>query len=141
MMKKRKIGAVTVGQSPRTDITTDADTFFHGQVEILESGALDSYSLEEVQSLSRPEGDYLLTSRMRRRSPCGQKPYSSESPEMHFASGVPWSRTDPYVLYWRIGKFLFLDSASGTWCSSKTDRSLSLFLTTHYHPHSISGPS
>ena len=48
MMKKRKIGAVTVGQSPRTDITTDADTFFHGQVEILESGALDSYSLEEV---------------------------------------------------------------------------------------------
>lgn len=65
MMKKRKIGAVTVGQSPRTDITTDADTFFHGQVEILESGALDSYSLEEVQSLSRPEGDYLLTSRMR----------------------------------------------------------------------------
>ena len=25
MMKKRKIGAVTVGQSPRTDITTDAD--------------------------------------------------------------------------------------------------------------------
>ena len=65
MMKKRKIGAVTVGQSPRTDITADADTFFHGQVEILESGALDSYSLEEVQSLSRPEGDYLLTSRMR----------------------------------------------------------------------------
>ena len=65
MMKKRKIGAVTVGQSPRTDITTDADTFFHGQVEILESGALESYSLEEVQSLSRPEGDYLLTSRMR----------------------------------------------------------------------------
>ena len=64
MMKKRKIGAVTVGQSPRTDITADADTFFHGQVEILESGALDSYSLEEVQSLSRPEGDYLLTSRI-----------------------------------------------------------------------------
>ena len=51
MMEKRKIGAVTVGQSPRTDITADADTFFHGQVEILESGALDSYSLEEVPYL------------------------------------------------------------------------------------------
>ena len=139
MMKKRKIGAVTVGQSPRTDITTDADTFFHGQVEILESGALDSYSLEEVPARGRLSSDQPDAGR--RRSPCGQKPYSSESPEMHFASGVPWSRTDPYVLYWRIGKFLFLDSASGTWCSSKTDRSLSLFLTTHYHPHSISGTS
>ena len=40
MMQKIKIGAVTIGQSPRTDITEDAGRFFGDRVELLEFGAL-----------------------------------------------------------------------------------------------------
>ena len=40
-MKKLKIGAVTVGQSPRTDIMVDAQRFLHDQADIIEFGALD----------------------------------------------------------------------------------------------------
>ena len=34
-----KLGAITVGQSPRTDVTDDIMGIFQGKVEILERGA------------------------------------------------------------------------------------------------------
>lgn len=64
-MKKVKIGSLTVGQTPRVDITGDLPEMLREQMELIEFGALDRYSREEVHSLSQPEGDYLLTSRMR----------------------------------------------------------------------------
>ena len=64
-MPKIKIGAVTIGQSPRTDITEEAQRFFGDQVEILEFGALDRYSVEEAKRIVPIPGDYVLTSRLR----------------------------------------------------------------------------
>lgn len=64
-MEKIKIGAVTVGQSPRTDITEDAGRFFGDRVELLEFGALDRYTPEEARQLQPLPGDYVLTSRLR----------------------------------------------------------------------------
>lgn len=61
----KKIGAVTIAQSPRTDITADAPRFFQGQTEILEFGCLDRYSLQEAMALRPLPGDYVLTSRLR----------------------------------------------------------------------------
>ena len=75
MMQKIKIGAVTIGQSPRTDITEDAGRFFGDRVELLEFGALDRYTLEEAKQLQPIPGDYVLTSRLR------------DGTEVHFSRG------------------------------------------------------
>ena len=75
MMQKIKIGAVTIGQSPRTDITEDAGRFFGDRVELLEFGALDRYTLEEAKQLQPVPGDYVLTSRLR------------DGTEVHFSRG------------------------------------------------------
>lgn len=60
-----KLGAITVGQSPRTDVTGDITEIFGGKAEILERGALDGLTLEEVGALTPGEGEYVLVSRMR----------------------------------------------------------------------------
>lgn len=60
-----KLGAITVGQSPRTDVTGDIMEIFKGKAEILERGALDGMSLEEVGRLEPENGEYVLVSRMR----------------------------------------------------------------------------
>lgn len=75
MMQKIKIGAVTIGQSPRTDITEDAGRFFGDRVELLEFGALDRYTPEEAKQLQPIPGDYGLTSRLR------------DGTEVHFSRG------------------------------------------------------
>ncbi len=52
----RRLGMVTVGQSPRTDILPAMMEEIGQDVEVIEGGALDGLSLEEVRSLS-PTGD------------------------------------------------------------------------------------
>ena len=61
MMQKIKIGAVTIGQSPRTDITEDAGHFFGDRVELLEFGALDRYTPEEAKQLQAEHGGVIKT--------------------------------------------------------------------------------
>lgn len=60
-----KIGAITVGQSPRTDVTEDIMPIFNGKVELIEKGALDDLTFEEIQTLAPMEGDYVLVSRLK----------------------------------------------------------------------------
>ena len=36
-----KIGAITIGQAPRTDVTADIMRLFDGKVELLQRGGLD----------------------------------------------------------------------------------------------------
>ena len=56
-----KIGAVTVGQSPRADIIPELEPLLPG-AKILECGALDKLSPQELERLSQqPEGDILAT--------------------------------------------------------------------------------
>lgn len=61
-----KIGAITVGQSPRVDVTADILPLWQGKAELLEAGALDDLSYEEIQTLC-PEhpDDHVLVSRLR----------------------------------------------------------------------------
>ncbi|MDK2871491.1 MAG: protein AroM [bacterium] len=59
-----KVGFITIGQSPRVDVVPEMKPYL-GDVEILEIGALDGLSLEEIESLSPKEGDPVLVSRLR----------------------------------------------------------------------------
>ena len=63
---KRVLAGITIGQTPRVDITADVTGLLGPDVELREYGALDGLSLEEVQASYHPApGDELLVSRMR----------------------------------------------------------------------------
>ncbi len=61
-----RIGAITIGQSPRTDITDDIRPLLAPNIQLQEYGALDPYSYEEAaQKFAPAPGDPVLVSRMR----------------------------------------------------------------------------
>ena len=43
-----KIGAITIGQAPRTDVTADIMRLFDGKVELLQRGGLDGLTKERA---------------------------------------------------------------------------------------------
>lgn len=47
-----KIGAVTIGQSPRVDVTKDIMGIFGSSVELIQAGGLDGLTKEEIKALS-----------------------------------------------------------------------------------------
>lgn len=60
-----KIGLVTIGQAPRTDVVPEMRALLGPVVEVLEAGALDGMTPEEIAMLRPHEGDYILTTRLR----------------------------------------------------------------------------
>jgi len=63
-MIKKRIGMITIGQSPRVDIVPEMSEILGPEVEIVEAGALDGLSLEEVKRFYPKRGDYILCTRM-----------------------------------------------------------------------------
>jgi hypothetical protein len=64
--KRVKIGAVTIGQSPRTDITDDLKRVLGKSIRIIEYGALDMFHYDEVVERFSPKaGETVLVTRMR----------------------------------------------------------------------------
>ena len=62
----KRIGVVTIGQSPRTDLIADLEHLGGGDLELIETGALDDFTLAEVErGLAPTPGEALLVSRMR----------------------------------------------------------------------------
>lgn len=61
----KKIGMITVGQSPRSDVTPDLDPILNGAVDRMEIGALDGLTREQIAEFAPRDGDYVLVSRMR----------------------------------------------------------------------------
>ena len=59
-----KVGAVTIGQSPRVDVMGDMKAILGEEVEVLEAGALDGLSMEEIEEMEPGEDDYVLVSRL-----------------------------------------------------------------------------
>jgi protein AroM len=51
-----RIGLITVGQAPRSDVVPDMAAILGGDVDILEAGALDGLTRDEIARLA-PEGD------------------------------------------------------------------------------------
>ena len=50
-IKKIKVGMVTIGQSPRNDVTSDIKDILGPKIETIECGALDELTLEDVKKL------------------------------------------------------------------------------------------
>jgi protein AroM len=66
VMKNKKLGFITIGQSPRTDIMEDVRKIIPENIEIIEAGALDRYDRQYIQdNLSPGENSQFLVSRMR----------------------------------------------------------------------------
>jgi protein AroM len=63
-MSLKKIGMITIGQSPRTDILPEMKEILGEDVEIMEAGALDGLTFEEVKAFYPRRGDYILCTRM-----------------------------------------------------------------------------
>ncbi|MGC8699254.1 MAG: AroM family protein [Candidatus Acidifodinimicrobium sp.] len=61
-----KIGLVTIGQSPRTDILKDIEPVLkQDNIESIECGALDGLSMSEINSLEpEPDKDHILVTRL-----------------------------------------------------------------------------
>ena len=65
-MKEKILAAITIGQAPRVDITADILPLLPQHVTLREYGALDDFTLEEIEARFAPaEGDEVLVSRMR----------------------------------------------------------------------------
>ena len=61
---KKKIGMVAVGQAPRTDIMPGMKRVLGADVQVIEKGALDGLSLDEIQSLYPKEGMTTIVTRL-----------------------------------------------------------------------------
>jgi len=64
-MSTRKLGAITIGQSPRVDVVPELLEILGPSVEIVQGGALDGLSASQVAELAPRQGDYVLVTRLR----------------------------------------------------------------------------
>lgn len=89
----RRLGAVTIGQSPRSDLIPEMAGIIGGNVEIVEAGALDGLSKGEISELIPRSGDSVLVTRLADGSPVQIAerlviPMAAERIGALFASGV-----------------------------------------------------
>ncbi len=59
------LGAVTIGQSPRTDIVSELQPLLGEGVHVVEAGALDGLTREQVAALAPAPGEPVLVTRLR----------------------------------------------------------------------------
>jgi protein AroM len=59
-----KVGLITVGQSPRSDVVPDMAAILGGDVEIVEAGALDGLAPERIAALAPEGADEILVTRL-----------------------------------------------------------------------------
>ena len=55
---KKKIGAITIGQSPRIDVIPEMQEILGENVIILEAGALDGLTKEEIEEFKIARKNY-----------------------------------------------------------------------------------
>ena len=58
----KKIGAITVGQTPRTDLIPEIAPILGDSIEIIQMGGLDGLTKEEIQTMTPAPGDHVLVS-------------------------------------------------------------------------------
>jgi protein AroM len=63
--QRLRIGAVTIGQSPRSDLLPEMAPFLGARVEVVERGLLDGRSEREIQAMRPQPGGSVLVSRLR----------------------------------------------------------------------------
>lgn len=61
----KKLGTITIGQSPRNDVIPEMAPYLGKDVEIIQAGALDGLTYEEILEFEPKEGDYILVSKLK----------------------------------------------------------------------------
>ncbi len=61
----KKLGIITIGQSPRTDVVPEMKKYLGDDIEIYESGALDGLTYEQIKEFAPGPEDYVLVSKLR----------------------------------------------------------------------------
>lgn len=64
----KKIGFITIGQSPRTDVIRDIRGILGGEIEIVECGVLDEVTSDEIKKMGEG-GDNIYVTRLRDGTP------------------------------------------------------------------------
>lgn len=59
------MGLLTIGQSPRTDVTPILRDMLGSEVELIEKGALNGLAKKEIEKLAPTARDYVLVTRLR----------------------------------------------------------------------------
>ncbi|TWT03642.1 AroM family protein [Planomicrobium sp. CPCC 101079] len=67
-MKQSTVGVLTIGQSPRVDVTPSIQHILGDGVTIIEAGGLDHVAIEEMASISPDASDITYISRLRNGS-------------------------------------------------------------------------
>lgn len=62
---KRKIGTITIGQSPREDVVGEMRGILGENIELLQAGALDGLTREEILGFIPKDDDFILVSKLR----------------------------------------------------------------------------
>lgn len=62
---KKALGMITIGQTPRVDVTPDLKKIWGDDILIIEKGALDGLSQEEIEGFKPQKDDYTLVTRLR----------------------------------------------------------------------------
>jgi len=61
-----KVGFVTIGQAPRVDVMNDIRPLLPANIEVVERGALDDFTKEDIERLLKPsEGEVPYVTRLR----------------------------------------------------------------------------
>ncbi len=61
---KHTIGAITIGQAPRTDVMPEIQPLLGSDIEVVEMGALDGLTRAEIETFAPQGDDYILHTRM-----------------------------------------------------------------------------
>ena len=67
-MESKKVGFLTIGQSPREDVISEIQPLLFPQIEVYEEGLLDDLSPEEIDLLKPEFGEIPLVTRLRDHS-------------------------------------------------------------------------
>ena len=65
LLKKKRVGFLTIGQSPRDDIMVEVKPLLEPHIDVVEYGLLDDLSPEEIGSLAPQKQELPLVSRLR----------------------------------------------------------------------------
>ena len=65
LFRMKKIGVITIGQSPRPDVVGEILRVLGKEYEVVEKGALDDYTAEEVKDIQLKPGEHLLVTKLR----------------------------------------------------------------------------
>ena len=63
--QRRWVGTITIGQSPRVDVVPEMQAILGPDVEIVEGGALDTLTCEQIAAIAPRGGDDVLVTRLR----------------------------------------------------------------------------